>query len=325
MRRVLPFLALLMMAVPLPVHAQVPADYAGLVEPDDREAVAAKPLQDRLAANPDDTDAAKALLQVYRRFGNYEAGTPLGAKLATQAPDDADIFEARLTLASRRIDDSSLFSKKSAAESLLSLCDGERMRNPRNIAALSCVAQYHLVAPSIVGGDKTKAAAAIRQMQPLDEGEYLLLRATEALAAEDAAKGKALLAEAVPKLKDAGDLVGAGIQLGQLGDIALALTALDRAVALDPADPFILYQSGRAAAVTGQRLEAGRDALLRFLSGSAWIGGVNYRAGAHWRLGQILEKLDDKPMAERAYRRALALDPKNKEAQASLKALKKVG
>lgn len=324
MRRILPLLALLM-AAPLPAGAQALSGYAGLIEPDDREAVAAKPLQDRLATQPADRAAARELLQVYRRFGDYEAGEALGARLAAETPDDGEIFEARLALASRRIDDSSLFSKKSAAESLLALCNGERARNPHSIPALSCIAQYHLIAPSIAGGDKAKAEEAIGQMQALDEGQYLLLRANQALAADDEAKGKTLLTEALPKLNDADDLVGVGLQLGRMGEVPLALSALDRAVALDPADPFILYQSGRAAAVTGQRLEAGRDALLRFLSGSTWIAGVNYRAGAHWRLGQILEKLDDKVLAERAYRRALALEPKHKEAQAALKALKKVG
>ncbi|MFV3129179.1 tetratricopeptide repeat protein [Niveispirillum sp. KHB5.9] len=323
----IPFAATLVLLASAGVaNAQtVPADYAALVEPDDRQEVAAKPLKDRLAADPGDKAAARDLLLVYQRFGDFEAGLPLGAKLAAETPDDRAVLEARMVLATRRIDDASLFSKKSAAADLLSLCEGERTRDPRSIPAINCVAQFHLVAPSIAGGDKEKAEAAIRQMQPLDEGQYLLLRANQAFSNEDEAGGKARLMEAVAKLTDASDLAGAGTRLGRLGDNDAAFAALDKAAALDPADTFTLYQRGRATAVTGQRLEAGRDSLLRFLSGSAWIGGTNYRAGAHWRLGQIYQAMGDKVTAEKAFRRALVLEPKHKEAQAALKALKAAG
>lgn len=325
MRRILPALAFLLIGAAMPAAAQMLPDYASLAEPDDREEVAAKPLQDRLAANPEDREAAMQLLQIYQRYGDFEKGLPLGARLAAAQADDREVLEARIVLATRRIDDASLFGKKSAAEELLSLCEGERARDPHNSLALNCVAQYHLVAPSIAGGDEKKAEEAIAQMQSLDEGQYLLLRATQAFANKDDAKGMATLTEALPKLTDASDVAGVALRLGIKGDMEGAFAAFNRASSLDPADPFTLYQRGRGAAVAGQHLEEGRDSLLRFLSGSAWISGVNYRPGAHWRLGQIFEKMGDKGLAEKAFRRALALDPKHKEAQASLKALKNAG
>lgn len=318
--------ALSLLALAGPVAAQTVArDYTALVEPDDREETAARPLKERLAADPTDRAAARELLLVYQRFGNVEAGLPLGARLAAEMPDDKDVLEARMVLATRRIDDASLFSKKSAAGDLLSLCEGERKRDPRNISALNCIAQYHLVAPAIVGGDKVKAEEAISAMQALDEGQYLLLRANQALSNEDEAGGKVRLTEAVAKLTDASDLAGAGVRLGRLGDNDGAFAALDKAASLDPADPFTLYQRGRAVAVTGRNLDSGRDALLRFLAGSAWIGGTNYRAAAHWRLGMVYQAMGDKVTAEQAYKRALLLEPKHKEAQAALKALKTAG
>lgn len=303
----------------------VPADYAALVEPVDRKDVAESPLKARLATNPGDRDAGRELLLVYQRFGDADAGLPLGAKLAAEVPDDREILEARMVLATHRINEASLFSKKSAAADLLSLCEGERARDPRSVPAIKCIAQYHLVAPSIAGGDKAKAQEAIQAMQSLDEGQYLLLRATEALGGDNEASGKALLKEAVSKLTDASEVSGAAIGLGRLGENDAAFTALDKAASLNPADPFTLYQRGRASAVTGQRLESGRDSLLRFLSGPAWIGGTNYRPAAHWRLGMIYQAMGDRATAEKAYKRALELEPKHKEAQAALKALKSAG
>lgn len=303
----------------------LPADYASLVEPVDHKEAAEAPLKARLAANPGDRDAALELLLVYQRFGDVESGLPLGDRLAAETPDDQRILEARMALATRRITDASLFSKKSAAADLLSLCEGERTRDPRSVPATKCIAQYHLVAPSIVGGDKAKADEAINAMQPLDEGQYVLLRATKALSEENEASAKALLTDAMAKLTDASELAGVAIGLGRLGDNDAAFTALDKAASLDPTDPFTLYQRGRASAATGQNLETGRDSLLRFLSGPAWIGGTNYRAPAHWRLGMIYQAMGDRVTAEKAYKRALVLEPKHKEAQAALKALKSAG
>lgn len=326
MRLMLSAAALSLLALAGSVAAQIPVpDYAALLEPDDREEAAVKPLKERLAADPGDKAAARDLLMVYQRFGDFEAGLPLAAGLAAERPGDREVLEARIVLATRRIDEASLFSKKSAATDLLSLCEAESAREPRSIPALNCIAHYHLLAPSIVGGDKTKADAAIAAMRALDEGQYRLLRANQALANEDKAEGRTRLVEAVAVLTDASDLAVAGVSLGLLGDNDAAFAALDKALSLDPADPLTLYQRGRAVAVTGRDLESGRDALLRFLSGSAWISGVNYRAAAHWRLGMIYQAMGDKTTAEQAYKRALVLQPKHKEAQAALKALKTAG
>lgn len=326
MRRVFPvaLLSLLVLAGSA-ISQPVPADYATLVEPDDREAVVIKPMQEKLAANPDDQATARALLLAYKQYGDFESGLPLGERLGATNPDDDAIFEARMLLAKRRIDEASLFGKKSAAADLLAMCEGERARAPRSVPALNCLAQYYLIAPSIVGGDKAKAEAAIAAMEGLDAGQYLLLRANLAIGNDDKASARALLLEAIPKLTEAADVTGAALVLGMLGDGEATLTALDRAALLDPADPLTLYQRGRAAALTGRNLEAGRDSLLRLLAGSAWINGTDYRASAHWRLGQIYMALDDKGTAEKAYRRALVLEPKHKEAQAALKALKSNG
>lgn len=326
MRLSLSAAALLLLSLAGTASAQtVPADYAALVEPVDRKDAAEAPLKARLAASPDYAEAGRELLLVYQRFGDTEAGLPLGAKLAAVLPDDRQVLEARMVLATHRINEASLFSKKSAAAELLNLCEGERARDPRSVPAIKCVAQYHLVAPSIAGGDKAKAEEAIKAMQPLDEGQYLMLRATQAFSDDNEASGKALLKDAASKLTDASEVASVAVGLARAGENDAAFAALDRAASIDPTDPFTLYQQGRASAVTGQHLERGRDSLLRFLSGSAWINGTNYRPAAHWRLGMIYQAMGDKVTAEKAYKRALELEPKHKEAQAALKALKNAG
>lgn len=322
MRLPLPAATLLLLCALGTAHAQTsPSDYAALVEPDDREVTAVAPLKARMAADPTDSAAARELLFVYQRYGDAEAGLPLGMKLAADHPDDVQVLKARLVLTTKKVSDASLFSVTSALDELLSLCERERARDPRLTPAISCIAQFHLVAPSVVGGDEAKAEDAIKAMQELDAGKYLMLRAAQALKKDDKEGAAAKLTEAVPLLTEARDLASIASQLWQLEHKEAALAALDRAATLDPAEPLVLFNQGRVAALSGQRLEAGRDSLLRFLAGSTWIQGKDNRGQAHWRLGMIFEALGDKATAEKAYRRAAMLDPKRKEIQASLKVL----
>ncbi|MCX6951134.1 MAG: tetratricopeptide repeat protein, partial [Verrucomicrobia bacterium] len=77
------------------------------------------------------------------------------------------------------------------------------------------------------------------------------------------------------------------------------------------ADDFLaLYQVGRAAALSGERLERGREALQRCLTLVPPSGdGMPTLASTHHRLGNILEKLGDRPGAQAHYAAALRLLP----------------
>lgn len=297
-------------------------DYASLVEPDDRLDVHAKPLLDRLAADPGDEQARMDLVELYRRHGDFERGLAEAELLAKTRPDDRKLLEARADMAGMEIEDASIFNKPSLAKKLASLCEAESRRDPANVMALQCLARFHLQAPSVVGGDKAKAEAAIAAVEPLDPAGHLMLRAEQAFASGDGFKGMVILGEALPRLTTASPAVGIGLRRLNGGDLSGAVEAFDKATSLDPDLPFLLYQLGRTSAVTGERLELGRDALIRFLGGSAWMGGTNYRPAAHWRLGMIFEAMGDEVQAEKAYRRVLELDPRHKEAKVALKKLR---
>ncbi len=88
-----------------------------------------------------------------------------------------------------------------------------------------------------------------------------------------------------------------------------------------PDDYSALYQTGRLAADTGERLDHGLAALRTCLAQTPPADQPGH-AAAHWRIGVIQEKQNDKAAARASYETALKLDPSFRRAQESLKNLK---
>lgn len=87
-----------------------------------------------------------------------------------------------------------------------------------------------------------------------------------------------------------------------------AFSMLDSIRLRHPGSALASYQFGRAAAMCGQRLNDGAAALRQYLATTPdedepplWT--------AHWRLGEILEKMRDVPGARAEYAAALKLNP----------------
>jgi tetratricopeptide (TPR) repeat protein len=79
-----------------------------------------------------------------------------------------------------------------------------------------------------------------------------------------------------------------------------------------------LYQIGRVAALSGKRLDRGEAALREYLASEVRAAGLPSHAHAWHRLGNVLERKGDASGAREAYRKALELDPRLKEADESL-------
>lgn len=160
--------------------------------------------------------------------------------------------------------------------------------DPKNLAARESLMSFYQMAPSMMGGGMDKAreqASAIRQLDPV-RGHVAF----------------GMIAQAEKKFAD-------------------AEKEFDAALALAPDDYAALYQVGRTAALSGQHLDRGAEALQRCLALTPPAGAPGHDA-AHWRLGIIHEKRGDKAAARAAYEAALKVNPKFPQA---LEALKKLG
>jgi tetratricopeptide (TPR) repeat protein len=148
--------------------------------------------------------------------------------------------------------------------------------DPKNIDAHASLFEFYRQAPGIAGGSTEKAlaeATAVKQLDP--------------------ARGRILFATFYVSEKK----------------FDRALAEFDAVLKTTPDDYVALYQIGRLAALTGQFIDRGVTSLRRCLELAPPSPNTPGHAAAQWRLGQILEKKNDRAGARAAYEAAVKLDP----------------
>ena len=194
--------------------------------------------------------------------------------------------------------------------------------DPDNLSARGYMVDYYQMAPGFLGGSEARASEqieAIRARNPYTGG---LIAATAQQRRKDLPgqeREYATLVKAYP------DSVAPRLALLQMQITAArwadAAKTLDAALAAFPDNRSLAYASGRFAALSGQALDRGEAALRRYLTGTPAPGEPSI-AGAHMRLGQILQRRGNTADARTHLQEALKLDPALKEAKESLAKLK---
>ncbi len=196
--------------------------------------------------------------------------------------------------------------------------------DPENLDARQALASFHRAAPWIAGGDMDIAdeqAAFVRTRDPL---RGLLMLANNRMADGDEDEAIALLRDALaehPEWTDAALALGMFYQQEERFDDAFAI--LKEYAARDGANPVMIYQLGRTAALSGRFLDEGREAMRRYIALVERDGTLDIPPSpAWWRLGMIEQHAGNKDAARAAYEKALQLDPENDDARKSLHALR---
>ncbi len=158
---------------------------------------------------------------------------------------------------------------------------------PDNLAARLSLMSYYQNAPGFLGGSADKARAQ-----------------ADAIKQRNATRGHVAIAMLLIGEKRFAD----------------ARTELDEALRLTPADYAALYHTGRLAALSGEHIERGIEALRECLTLAPLVGVPGHDA-AQWRLGNLLEKQGDKAAARAAYQASLTVNPAFEDAATALKQL----
>lgn len=253
-----------------------------------RHWAAAQPLLElALTANPNDAEAHYLLgFALINQNKGDTAVAPL-ERATTLAPTNSEYQRALGDAYGVSAQKAGLFSKLGLARKCKAAYDKAVELDPKNLDARASVMAFCIQAPGIVGGGIDKAYAQAEEIKKIDVTQGRAAFATIYLAEKKYPEALATLEEVV----------------------------VDR-----PDDYEALYQIGRLAAITGERLDRGIATLRQCLALTPPKGQPPH-AAAHWRIGNILEKKGDKPGAKAAYEAALARDPKFKEAIESLKKL----
>ena len=178
--------------------------------------------------------------------------------------------------------------------------------------------EFHLQAPSIVGGDPALAKAQQRELARRDppRGHYAnaMIATSEK---NDALAAQEYIAAWKARPDNRSFRMSAGLALQETArwDEAHALfTAWTKE---DPAYGPAWYQLGRLAAISGRYLDDGTAGLRRYLAMKPEPGQPEPKH-AWWRLGQVQAHAGDVAAARTSLQQALKLDPDLEEAEAAL-------
>jgi tetratricopeptide (TPR) repeat protein len=195
--------------------------------------------------------------------------------------------------------------------------------DPRSVQARQGLLQFYVVAPGFMGGGMERAreqAAALAAFNPM-QGHL-----ASAFIAQRMKDTATVLREYEAAITASPDSAAGYLALGgayqQMARWPEAFATYERLLRRRPADMMAQFQLGRTAALSGQRLERGEQALRLWLSRIPTDARTVTIAGAHHRLGQILEQTGRSDAARTEFAEALRINPKNDEARKSLAALK---
>lgn len=239
------------------------------------------------AANPDNADVQFYLGRLALQRDDHEKAIAYLEKAVGLSPNDSRFHHRLGDAYGRAAQKASLFSRMGFAGKCKTAYEKAVELDGRNLDARQSLMQFYLQAPGIAGGSSEKAldqAQAIKQL--------------------DASRGRFAIASvyAADKKYD------------------LAFAEFGEVLKTAPDDYAALFQTGRLAALSGQRLDEGLTDLHRCLTQTPPQGQPPL-AAVHWRIGNILEKKGDKAGARASYEAALLADPKFPQAIESLKKL----
>jgi tetratricopeptide (TPR) repeat protein len=195
--------------------------------------------------------------------------------------------------------------------------------DPSSVDGRLALVDFYTQAPGVMGGSKDKAQEQLREVIRLNpmRGHHkqanLYLRDRKYAEAE---KALILSEQSAPDSIFASyNLLSFYLSRERWSD---AFATLDRMEQRFPDEWQVRFQMGRAAAVSGDRLERGEKELRALIASPPPDMARTTLASAHHRLGMILEKQGKKEQARAEYTVAVTLDPKNENAKKSLAALR---
>lgn len=238
--------------------------------------------------DPKNVPAAIALTNLAFQRDEIEKGVEIMEKAVKASPNDSDAHRVLGDAYGRSAQKAGLLSKWGLAKKCLAAYQRAVELDPKNINARYSLFEYYRQAPGMAGGGVDKARAEAEEIRKLDPMR--------------------------------GRLASAQLHLGEK-KYHEAFAEFEDVLKTSPDDYSALYQIGRVAALSGERLERGLVTIRRCLELPVPENQPGH-AAAHWRIGNILEKKNDPAGARAAYQAALKLDPKLTAAAEALKKLK---
>ena len=194
--------------------------------------------------------------------------------------------------------------------------------DPDNLDVREGLMAFYAAAPGLVGGSKEKARQMLVEIKKRNGYRGSLAAASFCAREKDVACADRELTGMMTRYPDSAMVYATFAALhADQRQFDKAFTVIDQRLRKKPTDALFLYQLGRTASLSGERLDDGERALKAYLAGPTPERGPE-PAHVHYRLGLIYEKRGAKDLAREEYRTALLLRPRHGDAQKALAALK---
>jgi tetratricopeptide (TPR) repeat protein len=243
-----------------------------------------------VAEDPANVIAHLRLGKLAMRRDDTDAAIALLEKAVQLAPTHSEAHRSLGDAYGRAAQKSGIFGGLGLGKKCLAMYQKAAELDPNNIEAHASLFDFYHQAPGLAGGSTEKAlaeAAAIKKLDP--------------------PRGRIVFATFYVSEKKYDQ----------------ALAEFDDALKTDPDDYNALYQIGRLAVLTGQFIDRGLASLRRCLELTPPTApNTPTAANVQWRLGQLLEKKNDRAGARSAYEAAVQLDPTFAPAAEALRKLK---
>jgi len=193
-----------------------------------------------------------------------------------------------------------------------------------NIPAREGLMQFYLRAPSIGGGSVPKAREMAEEIAKINGLRGHFARAMIANHDKDPAAVEREYRAAVAEFPDSvpayASLMNSLQQNGKSDD---AFAVAEKLLAHRPGDIAAQFAFVRLVASSGKRLEKGEPMARQLIALPPWTPDASLPtpAAIHFRLGEILEKKNDRSGARKEFETALQLNPKLEAPRRALKSL----
>jgi tetratricopeptide (TPR) repeat protein len=271
--------------------------------------------------NPKDADAALYLGKTWLYLKQPDPAAEWLEKAVALAPGRSDCFDWLGRAYGEQAIQASVFAKPGLAKKTQEAWEKAVALDPNNLDARGDLMAYDLQAPGFLGGGVDLARQQAAEIQKRDAVRGAVAWGTIALNQKDPAAAEKGLKEAIqrspaePRLRLT---LGAVYQSQQKWDAAF--DTFETMAKADPPNWDALYQIGKTAALSGQRLDRAEECLKRYLGHLPGPESAPL-ANAQFRLGQVHQKKGNKAAARAAYQEALRLDPRLEDAKKALASL----
>jgi tetratricopeptide (TPR) repeat protein len=314
-------------------------------------------VEERYRSNPNDAETLWQMSWVRQEWGDLNAAESFAEKAVAADPKNSRYHLRLADVVGEMAGRAGVLRQIGLGRRFKKEIDTTVSLDPRNIGALKYLMEYHLRAPSIIGGDKTKARAIPDQILRVDPVEGYFAQAQIARFDKQQSRIEELLRKAVearPSSYEAhvslGNYYASGnvkkydeaeseareamridpSRVGCRSLLAALLARRDRWTELDAAlaeaekavpDNLTPYlRAGGECFSRGVELARAEGYIRKYLTQEPEPNSASH-AQAHWRLGLVLEKQGRKAEAITELQTSVKMDP-NSPAKQDLKRLK---